>query len=268
MARFIPISTSVKGFAGLLGLVGLCATLSAQAQIPTELSFQPPPVGSPGNREAGSGRSDTCADLTEQAGLTAIVPETNVGLTTQATPQLFAYVPTNNAAFAELRLLKETTGEDVYVSQVSMPAATTPGFAHQASTLSLTLPATVVLEPGENYLWALMLVCNPANRAEDIVVTAVVQRADEAYLNTLSAEVSNQLRGLNNASEVEKLTILSSAGLWQDLLTQLSTLTAADPTTYDPLWGDLLTDQGLGAIASAPVYESSLTEISSSAINP
>lgn len=263
MVQFISSPSSLKYFAGLLGLVSLCATLPAQAQIPTELSFQAPPVGSPGNREAGSGRSDTCADLTEQAGLTAIVPETNVGLTTQASPQLFAYIPTNNAAFAELRLLKESTGEDVYISEVSMPAATTPGFAHKASILSLTLPATVALEPGENYLWALMLVCNDTNRAEDIVVTAVVQRADSDYLSTLSTEVSDQLSALDSASAGEKLTLYSSAGLWQDLLAQLSTLATADPATYGSVWSDLLTSQGLGAIADAPLYPSQLTTLTS-----
>jgi hypothetical protein len=264
MALFTSRSTSVQWFASLLSLVGLCAALPAQAQIPTELSFQAPPVGSPGNREAGSGRSDTCAALTEQAGLTAIVPETNVGLTTQAAPPLFAYIPTNNAAFAELRLLKEATGEDVYVSQVSMPAATTPGYAHKASILSLDLPATVTLEPGESYLWALMLVCNPDNRAEDIVVTAVVQRADNGYLSTLPTEVSSQLNGIDTASPSEKLTIYSSAGLWQDLLAQLSTLATADPATYQAVWSDLLTSQGLGAIADAPLYPSQLTALTAS----
>lgn len=263
MVWFTRYFSSIQSFASLLGLVGLCAALPAQAQITTELSFQAPPVGSPGNREAGSGRSDTCASLTEQAGLTAIVPETNVGLTTQATPQLFAYIPTNNAAFAELRLLKESTGEDVYVSQVSMPAATIPGYAHKASILSIDLPATVALEPGEDYLWALLLVCNETNRAEDIVVTAVVQRADSAYLSTLPAEVSNQLSALDSASDSEKLTIYSSAGLWQDLLAQLSTLVAEDPAAYRPVWSDLLTDQGLGAIADAPLYPSQLTTLTS-----
>ena len=268
MVQIVTRFLSLQRFASLLGLVSLCAALPVQAQITTELSFQAPPVGSPGNREAGSGRSDTCAALTEQAGLTAIVPETNVGLTSQATPELFAYIPTNNAAFAELRLLKEATGEDVYVSQVSMPAATTPGFAHKASILSLDLPATVTLEPGENYLWALMLVCNANNRAEDIVVTAVVQRADNGYLNTLPAEVSRQLDGVDTASPSEKLSIYSSAGLWQDLLAQLSTLTTADPATYEAVWSDLLTSQGLGAIADAPLYESQITTLTSGARLP
>jgi hypothetical protein len=264
MVLLTPKLFSPKRFVSLLGIVACCAALPAQAQLNTELSFQAPPVGSPGNREAGSGRSDTCVALTEQAGLTAIVPETNLGLTTQAAPQLFAYIPTSNAAFAELRLLKESTGEDVYVSQVSMPPASTPGFANHASALSLTLPAAIDLEPGENYLWALMLVCNADNRAEDIVVTAVVQRADDAYLDTLSPEVSKQLSDLDQASASEKLTIYSSAGLWQDLLAQLSTLVAADPATYAPVWSDLLTSQGLGAIADAPLYPSQLSALTSS----
>jgi hypothetical protein len=268
MVKSILDSFLVKHFAALLGMVALCAVLPAKAQISTALAFQAPPMGSPGNREAGSGRSDTCASLTDQAGLTAIVPETNLGLTTKATPQLFAYIPSNNAAFAELRLLKDSTGEDVYISQVSMPPATTPGYAHGASTVSLSLPTTVALEPGEDYLWALMLVCNVTNRAEDIVVTAVVQRADNAYLSTLPAEVSSRLNVLNTVSDSEKLTIYRSAGLWQDLLAQLSALMIADPATYGAQWSELLTEQGLGAIADAPLYKSQLTSITSSSRVP
>ncbi|HIK43534.1 MAG TPA: DUF928 domain-containing protein [Leptolyngbyaceae cyanobacterium M65_K2018_010] len=247
----------------LVGLLSWGTGLPAQAQLSTELSFQAPPVGSPGNREAGGVRSDTCANTSEQAGLTALVPATNVGLTTQATPQLFAYIPTNNAIFAELRLIQESTGDEVYMANVSMPAVSTPGaaYAHQGSILNLSLPASVTLAPGENYLWALMLVCNPDNRAEDIVVTAVVQRADQGYLSTLSAEVGKQLSAVGTASEGEKLITYSSAGLWQDLLTELFALVKADPATYGPVWRDLLTDQGLGAIANAPLYSSSLTVV-------
>lgn len=265
--QFFP-SVYVQRLGGLAALLGVCVALPAQAQILTELGFQAPPVGSPGNREAGSGRSDTCASLSEQAGLTAIVPETNLGLTTQATPQLFAYIPSNNAAFAELRILNDATGEDVFVGQVSMPPATTPGYLHGSSTLSLSLPTTVTLEPGENYLWALMLVCNATNRAEDIAVMAVVQRADNDYLSTLPDEVSQQLSTLNQASDAERLLTYSSAGLWQDLLAELSVLVAAEPETYGPLWSSLLTEQGLGRIADAPFYSSQFPGLTSSAPQP
>jgi hypothetical protein len=56
MVLLTPKLFSPKRFVSLLGIVACCAALPAQAQLPTELSFQAPPVGSPGNREAGSGR--------------------------------------------------------------------------------------------------------------------------------------------------------------------------------------------------------------------
>jgi hypothetical protein len=229
------------------------AQVPTQVQVPTDLGFQPPPVGSPGNREAGGVRSDTCASVTERAGLTAIVPDTNVGLTTQASPQLFAYIPSNSADFAELRLLDEATGEDVYVSAIAMPPAPGSDYSYRASILSLPLPATVTLEPGKDYLWALLLVCNADNRAEDIVVTAVVQRASDAYLDTLPTEARQQLSEVASASPTERLTIYSEAGLWQDLLGQLAVLVDQDAATYGPLWADLLSDQGLEGIAAAPI---------------
>lgn len=261
MLRIVPNAFRLSLKFACLGLLSLSAGLPAQAQITTDLSFQAPPVGSPGNREAGSGRSDTCVALTEQAGLTALVPDTNVGLTTQSSPQLFAYVPSNSAEFAELRLIKESSSEEIYVAEVQMPRATASEATHtyQSAVLSLALPSSVSLEPGENYLWALMLVCNSDNRAEDIVVTAVVQRADATYLNTLSASVAEQLNAVESAPDNERLIAYSAAGLWQDLLAELSSLVERDPAIYEPVWNDLLTEQGLGAVASVPLYESALT---------
>jgi hypothetical protein len=233
---------------------------SVRAQIDTVANFTPPPLQAPGNREAGGSRSDTCTDTTDATGLLAMVPDTHVGLTNQASPELLAYVPLNNAERTELRIFKESTGEAVFTGEITLPRDTTgSGYQYQASIITISLASeAITLEPDENYLWALLMVCNVNNRAEDIVVQSVVQRVGDRYLSTLSSDVMAQLMGLDAAPQDEKLTIYSVAGLWQDLLVELSGLVQESPDLYASTWTALLTNQGIGMVANAPLYASDL----------
>lgn len=250
-----------------LATILLSAFLPLEVQVASaQARFNAPQrISAPGNRESGALRSDTCASTTAHSGLTAIVPETNVGLTTQAGPTLFAYVPPNNAEWAELRLFEEASGEEVLAAKVALPTATdsTADYQHVASVVSIPLPASgeSALATGKSYLWALMVVCNGDNRAEDIVVTSVVQRVGDDYLQTLSPEVAQKLNAVASASDEEKLSTYGSAGIWQDLLSEVASLAEADPSTYEATWVSLLTDQGLSGIATAPIYESSLSPL-------
>ncbi|NEQ96148.1 MAG: DUF928 domain-containing protein [Cyanothece sp. SIO2G6] len=219
--------------------------------------FNAPPVSAPGNRESGASRSDSCAMTLDDMGLTAVIPETNVGLTTQGLPSLFAYVPANNAERAEFWLFEAETGNEVYAGQVSLPEAdSTTEYRYGPSVMGFSVPkteSTVTLEPGKNYLWTLMLVCNAENRAEDIVVTGVVQQPDAAYLEVLSPTVRDQLSSLDGVPPAEQLTVYGEAGVWHDLLATLAVLATDDPAVYQDDWSDLLNAQGLGAIANYPI---------------
>jgi hypothetical protein len=232
----------------------------ASAQIETLVQFAPPPMSSPGNREAGGQRHDTCADTTNASGLMALVPESNVGLTVQASPNLFAYVPPNNAEQAELRIFEEETGEEVFAGKVALPTSPAGSeYSYREAIVNMPLEALpVTLQPGQNYLWALMLVCNRNNRAEDIVVDVVVQRIGDEYLDTLTTEVAAPLAGEDPVAADAELTLYADAGLWQDLLAVLAARKQAEPERYTAVWSDLLTAQGMGAIADAPIYQANL----------
>ena len=123
--------------------------------------------------------------------------------------------------------------------------------------------AAIALQPGENYLWTLLLVCNNEERARDIVVDAVVQPVDAAYLNTLPADINQQLANIDSASSAEKLAVYSAAGLWQDLLTELAVLIQTDADTYQPIWSQLLAQQDLASFANVPIYTSTVRPITS-----
>jgi hypothetical protein len=260
-----PPLTQFFSAATLIGFTGaLLAGISpAVAQLEGVTTFNIPDQDAPGNRTSGGIRSDTCADTADTSGLMALVPDTNVGLTTKSNPDLFAYVPPNNAERAELRIFSESTGEEVYAGTVSLPAnASGADYANKAAVVSMPLSSGAVsLQPGENYLWALMLVCNGENRAEDIVVQAVVQQIGDDYISSLPEDVSKSLSTVNYSSDDEKLATYSSAGLWQDLLAELAPLADADPAVYGSVWIDLLTNQGMGSVAEMPVYTSSLSAL-------
>lgn len=227
--------------------------------------FRPPRSGAPGNREAGAARSDTCASTTNSSGLTAVLPTSNLGLTTRAFPTFFAYMPPNNAEKAEFRLIEEDTNKEVFTGKVQMPkaeAANAP-YKHKASIVSMTLPqnGSEGLKAGRNYLWALMVVCNAQNRAEDIVVTGVVQRVGDDYVKTLDAQTKQKLNSVNTVPPPEKLSIYGSAGIWNDMLADTAVLMQKNPATYTQEWKDLLGEQGLAAIATAPIVEVKLEPI-------
>lgn len=236
--------------------VALPVVASMEAAI-AQIRFVAPPVSAPGNREAGSSRQESCAATTAGQRLTALVPATNIGLTTQSLPSFFAYIPENNADGAELRLYEAESGEEVYAGQLSLPTAPKAGDYRQRSTfIKLSASeetAPMVLAAGENYIWALMLVCNAGDRTKDIVATGIVQRAETAYLATLSEPVRNQLAEIATVSSEEQLTTYGEAGLWYDFLETLASLVTANPSAYQEEWAMLLEAQGLAAIAQAPL---------------
>ena len=221
-----------------------------------QVRFVAPPVRAPGNREAGASRSNTCVPFAEGQVLTALIPETNIGLTTQPFPTLFAHVPANNAEGAELRLYEEESGEEVYASQIALPAAAAASDYHNRSALlRLAAPTTspVTLEPGKDYIWALMLVCNAEDRADDITIAGVVRRVDEVYLSTLPTEVRDRLSNVDADTAEASLTAYGEAGVWYELLETLAALAREDPNAYQNDWMTLLEQQGLEETTGSPV---------------
>lgn len=253
---------SLAATLGAVSLLGISGQ-SVRAQIEAVVNFAPPNLESPGNREAGGVRSDTCADTTDATGPLVLVPDTNVGLTTKASPNLFAYVPPTNAERTELRIFDEATGDEVFAGQVALSESSTESdYRYQAAIINIPLATgPVTLESGKSYLWALMVVCNEANRAEDLVVQAVVQHIGEDYLEMLPTDVTKQLAAVDSAATTVQLETYSLAGVWHELLSGLAAFSQEDPELYTETWVGLLTNQGLGAIADMPVYESTLSPL-------
>jgi hypothetical protein len=259
MKKCAPSRPIFSWFALLLSIPGLFLSDVAIAGS----GFQPPKSGAPGNREAGAARSDSCASTANSSGLTALLPTSNLGLTTKPFPTFYVFIPANNAQKVEFRLLEEVSGQEIFTGQVSMPKAEMPNadYKHKASIVELALPQTgnpKGLAEGKNYLWALLVVCNAQNRAEDIVITGVVQRIGEEYVKTLDPQIQLKLKSVNRVSAQERLSVYGSAGIWQDLLADVASLMQKNPASYSDNWKTLLSEQGLAAIATTPIVESKL----------
>jgi hypothetical protein len=226
----------------MLLLLSLSMVAHSNIVLAQTSGFRAPPVGAPGNREAGSARSAVCT--TSDRGLVALVPESNLGLTTAAYPTFFAYLPPSSATTAEFVLYEEGTDRLIYSETLIFPA-------NSSGILAIPLPSDGTaspLEVGHTYYWYFTLVCNPLERADDIAVQANVQRI---ALTSLGDEVMNQLA---TASLQEKPGIYAQVGVWQEALTNLAALTAARPNdlVLKQEWTVLLESVGLGAIANEP----------------
>jgi hypothetical protein len=202
--------------------------------------FNPPPsIGAPGNREAGAVRSATCT--TSDRGLLALIPETNLGLTTAAHPTLHVYLPPSTAETGEFVLYQEGTNDLVYSKSFDVKDET--GVFAIALPDDNTAPS---LEVGKQYYWYFTIVCNPDDRASDVTVQGNIQRV------AVSSSIANQLR---SASARDLPEIYAAAGIWYDALASLADLNHLNPD--DPFaqsgWSSLLGAVGLQSVANEPL---------------
>lgn len=127
--------------------------------------------GLPGRRISGASRlpSSACAQNAEP--LVAIVPETNLGKTAVAEPTLWISVPEVQTAKQLEFYLFNTQDEIIYQTNLIVePSADLVGL-----DLS-TMVNAPKLEVDQRYRWAASIVCNPANRSENISVEGWVDR--------------------------------------------------------------------------------------------
>ncbi len=219
---------------------GLLLSIAAVMPDPVlALQFNSSNVGAPGNREAGSARSSPC--VTTDRGLVALIPADNVGLTTAAYPTVFAYLPPSTARVAEFALLDEQTNEEVYRATLDLP--------EQPGIFTVAVPndgSVAALEVGRKYYWFFTVICNPNNRAEDMLVQGNIERV------VLSPEVQARIATSDPAGQP---AIYAEAGIWQDTLVTLHTLWQANPddAVIRQEWASLLESVGLEAIATEPI---------------
>jgi len=180
-----------------------------------------------------------CAS-SSQLSLTALVPENNIGRTVSDYPTFFFYLPQTEAELAEF-ILQDESGNRIY--QQDLPIKNLSGVIGVSIPANTNVPP---LEAGKKYTWVFLLVCDPEDRASDLLKSGVVRRVE------LSADI---LRELENADPRQKTFIYAKNGIWQDALSTLAAARRANSNDTDLAadWKSLLDSVKLGEIAKEPM---------------
>lgn len=232
----------------MVGLgVSLAGVLAAMPLLAATFQFNAPQRGLPGRREGGGTRGD-------QLQLVALLPRTNLGLTTAAYPRFFWSVPSGiRAKYVEFSLFQgeEQAPNATLIYRTTFEIAGTPGIA------SLTLPETADLPPlevGKDYQWSVKIAGDLNNLNDpqrNFRVNGWVQRV------TPSPQLSEQL---SQASLPDRAALYAQNGFWFDTLDVLAKLRCENPNDRAAIdnWTTLLKSEPvrLDRLASQPLLQS------------
>ena len=179
--------------------------------------------------------------------LMAMIPDSNLGYTTQAYPNFYAYLPNNTAPLMEFSLYKtDEAGEArqlVYRSvMVSQP---------MAGIVRFTLPDDIGIAPlayDQDYQWSVALICDANSPRAALRTLGWIQRV------TPDEEIANQLV---DADLSEQARLYAQNGFWFDALESFVTLRSDSPEDVEiqQRWQEFLASVELDAIAEQPIAD-------------
>lgn len=212
--------------------------------------FQPTNVGRPGRR-VGGGTRGGCA-FGNPSRLTALLPESNLGLTTQPYPTFYWFIPQNTAQFVEFSLYRAEAAATT--EQQQLVYRSTFAVSGAAGVASLKLPESAGLAPlelGQDYQWSVALVCNADARQQDLRVDGWVQRLEPT--DDLAAQLATEPAS-------SQVALYAANGFWFDALDQLIALRQTYPaaTTVQTRWSEFLASVKLDEIAEQPILPEDL----------
>lgn len=206
--------------------------------------FVPTNPGRPGNRVGGGVRG--CLSGVPPR-LLALIPDSNLGYTTEAYPSFYAYVPNNTAPLMEFSLFEtDKTGEHRQLLYRSvMPSQQTAGIVR------FSLPEDIGIAPlnyDQDYQWSVALICNANNPDAALRTLSWIQRVapEDGLADQLAtADLSQQAR------------LYAENGLWFDALESFVTLRSDNPDdeSIQQRWQEFLTSVELDAIADQRVVD-------------
>ena len=225
---------------GLVSFLGL--TLSSTPGLAEQNMEEGLRQGLPGRRIGGGTRGEEC--IAGETPLIALMPENNLGVTTAANPSLLFYLPQATAARDVEFVLLDANDELIYDATFQVKG--------DSGIISLSLPndeSLPTLAKNENYHWYFSIICDPANRAQDIAVDGWLRRVD------LAANLTHQL---DNVSPLERARVLSQEPeLWYEALTILADQRRTQPNnlTVAGQWTEHLQSVGLNSIAQESLID-------------
>ncbi|MBE9007821.1 DUF928 domain-containing protein [Fortiea sp. LEGE XX443] len=185
----------------------------------------PPSLGVPGRRIPAASRGINC--IAKNQRLTALIPKSNIGLTTLANPTLYFFIPQNSASRIELVVQDEN--EQIIYQQKYKPST-------KAGVVGIDLPPDS-LAMNKKYRWNFSIICNPQDRSSDKLVQGTIQRVKNPSLT----------EKLEQATPQERVLLYAEAGSWHDALDTLARLRYSNPhdLKLKADWEALLTAPGV-----------------------
>lgn len=205
-----------------------------------QVQFNPPDfsdVGRPRRRTSGGSRGP--CRVADQPPLTALVPDTSIGLTLATSPNFLFYVPyalTNDHSVEFV--LKDDQNNQVYITKF-------PGNETPPGIVNLQLPSTVSLEANKNYDWYFLIHCDAQNQDRFVYVNGLIRRVERPDMETQLTSVPSQERATQYASE----------GIWYEAVNSLAEQLRVSPqnSRLKEDWVTLLQSVGLEHLASEPL---------------
>ncbi|MEM7062735.1 MAG: DUF928 domain-containing protein [Cyanobacteria bacterium P01_B01_bin.77] len=226
---YLPLLTA-------LALVVGSATADAQLMV----LFEPPTDEKVDNSRGGASRpADTkCShDDAYDVPMTALIPQSGLGLTVNSHPILLVYVPPTTSPQAHLTL-RDDHQRGLYQRRIQIPQT--------GGILQIALPAdSPELVVGQTYHWSLALLCQPTQT--DLPIARGQIRRVEPSLDLAEALIEEP-------SLFSQASVYGRSGVWHDMLTTLATLRHTQPenSIFEDNWAEVLQAENLGEIAIMP----------------
>lgn len=174
--------------------------------------------------------------------LTALLPNTRVGLTEKTHPTIFVYIPSTTAdkGFFSIKDKEENT---LYQTTINLEEKDKGGI------LGLKLPSNVPsLEDGKQYIWSFGLICEAQLLPDSPMIRGEIKKIT-------STDDGNSLTETTNSLDI--VTQKAEAGIWYDTLSDLAIIQKKDKNNQNSqeIWQTFLDSQGLNSLNSKPLLK-------------
>ena len=185
-----------------------------------------------------------CSSYEPPIGLTALVPDSTIGITLAEYPTFFFYLPDANLEGVKGEFTLENEKKEVIYYKTVLLKASDSIIRVELSDA----PSLPPLEVGKSYNWAFSLVFDKFDRSDSKYVTGWIKRIEP------NSELQQKL---GTAPRQEQPAIYAKNGIWYEALASLAQLRCASPSdsTITSDWESLLQQVGLPEISQKPLAQ-------------
>ncbi|HIK04143.1 MAG TPA: DUF928 domain-containing protein [Trichormus sp. M33_DOE_039] len=204
--------------------------------------------GLPGRRVGGGTRGE-CSFGDKK--LIALVPESNLLVTTSSQPNLLIYLPPTTTPKILEFVLQDDQENIIY--EKNFTTKKYPGIVSISLPEHKSLPQLAI---DKRYRWFFSMICNPNMRENDVSV--------DGWITRVKLE-PNMAQKLESATSTEQVSMYANLGIWQDALVKLAKLRYNNPNDPELVaqWSQMLQVLKLETIVQEGIVDVNLNEISS-----